>query len=729
MSLANKQGLYLQYYNNRILAQGITPSYYSSTGYASVATYLKPWVLNHPGERALQIWASALWFKNTYGVSMNYAVIANEPQAPLTTAILSEDIKALAPRFAWHGLSMKSQFPEAVTPQTAWNGFITPLQTDTDMWNNVGRVSYHNYGTADPYRSYIKNFAATMGIRTGQTEMNVPNFDDLYNDLTLGGVSYWEVGYSANSTLVPNNGFTTFTPSSYYIRVRQVLHYVRPGATRVSAIPNDTMLTVLSFVKSGAVTTIIDNKNAAAKTVVITGLPAGTYGLSKATAGATFFTESGVQTVGAGGTISVTAPGGASITTLYPRSAGNLPPTIMTWTTNPGYVVSPANTATISVAASDPEAGPLTYTWTVFAKPAGSNPIIATPTATTSSVSGLTVPGLYSFNIAVSDGANISNKKVYLTVYGTAPGPVLGSAGFRIAAPYGLVFGNPGDTTHANVELPTSAATVQVGISELANTDFTGRGTWTIVSQPTGGVATISATTYIFVSIRANVTGMTVPGTYVFQCNVTWPGHPDLIQRVICTVHPASMPPVINSITPSPLSPTLPVNTSTLTAVTSDPESDLLRHWWVVKSAPAGAKPTFTHGGRAITDVTGMNVPGSYTFTLRCFDDLHEVTRDVTLTVNPDPNPAGVKNMSGNTALTVYPNPTHKELNIVLADGNAKVSSLTISNMLGQVMNGLSWKADNTGNIRVNVQSLPVGNYMLSVSIGGKIVAQMVTKD
>ncbi len=54
-------------------------------------------------------------------------------------------------------------------------------------------------------------------------------------------------------------------------------------------------------------------------------------------------------------------------------------------------------------------------------------------------------------------------------------------------------------------------------------------------------------TVYIYVSIRAQVSGMTVPGDYVFQVNVTSPGHPDLTTQVICTVNPSSSGPVISS--------------------------------------------------------------------------------------------------------------------------------------------------------------------------------------
>ena len=76
------------------------------------------------------------------------------------------------------------------------------------------------------------------------------------------------------------------------------------------------------------------------------------------------------------------------------------------------------------------------------------------------------------------------------------------------------------------IELPTSSVTLQAGISDLENSDFTGRGTWSLVSEPAGANAGVSSTTYIYVSLRANVTNMTVTGDYIFQINVTNPGNP-----------------------------------------------------------------------------------------------------------------------------------------------------------------------------------------------------------
>jgi hypothetical protein len=622
---------YLVHYQNRISAEGYLPSFYSSPGYPTHASDQKPWIMNHPGERAQQIWASAFYLKTNFGINISYAVIYNEPS--MASTILTDDIKALGPRFIAQGLATEVQYAEAVAPQTDW-GYITPALGDAEMWPYVGRLSYHNYGTADPYRTYLRDFGAAKKLTTAQTEMGNPTFDDLFSDLTLAGVTYWEVAYSSSATLVPNAGLTAFTPSGTYFRLRQLMHYVRPGAVRVGAVSSDPSLHVLAFLENGNITTVIENTSSAAQIINLSGLSPGTYGLSKAVSGATSFQEQGVRAVGADGLLTLTNVAGSSaVTTVYPYAGTNEPPTIEVWGASPGYVVAPTNSATLTVTASDPELAALTYHWSITNQPAGANAVFANSNAATTLVTGLTVAGTYVFNIDVSDGTNTSSRQVYLAVYGTNPPPVLGQTGFRIAAPYGLVFGIPGSVTHATIELPTTSAILQAGIADLANSDFTGRGTWSLVSQPPGANAGVSSTTYIFVSLRANVTNMSVPGDYLFQINVTNPGHPDLTAQILCTINPASSPPVISSITASPASVTLPTNSLQLSAMTSGSTNQPLRHWWAVKAAPAGAKPLFDHQGTTNTMVGNLNLPGSYTFTLRAFDDLHMTTQDKTINV------------------------------------------------------------------------------------------------
>ena len=648
-TLSPQDATNLVYFQNKILAQGIQPNFYSSPGYPTHATDVKPWVMNHPGERAQQIWASALFYKTNCGININDAVIYNEPS--IASTILADDIKALGPRFTAQGLATRVQYAECVAPQTDWN-YITPVMNDADLWPFVGRISYHNYGTADPYRLYLRDYGKGRGLTTAQTEMGNPSFDDLYADLTLAGVTYWEVGYSANVTLVPNAGLTAFTPSSFYIRLRELLHYVRPGAVRIGAMPSDPLFHVLAFSQNGNVTTVIDNTSASTQTANLSGLPAGSYGVSQASAGATFFRELGIRTVGTDGALTITnVTGNSSITTVYPYAGTNQPPTIEVWGASPGFLVAPTNSATLSVIANDAELAALTYHWTVSNQPPGANATFVNANAASTAVNGLTVAGTYIFDVDVSDGANTSSKQVYLIAYASTTPPVLGQSGFRIAAPYGLVFGDPRLTTHANIELPTSSVTLQTGISDLANSDFTGRGTWSILSQPAGANAGISGgTVYIFVSIRANVTNMTVPGDYVFQLVVTNSTSPNLTNQIICTVHPASSAPVISSITATPNGVTLPANAIQLSAITSGSTNQPLRHWWYVKTVPAGAHPQFDHQGATNTTVSNLNLPGNYTFTLRAFDDIHMTTQDKTITVSATP---GAPVISGAVAASV----------------------------------------------------------------------------
>jgi hypothetical protein len=634
-TLTSSEAKYLTYFQNKILAKGYQPNFYSSPTYPTLATLLKPWVLNHPGERAQQIWANSLYFKNTYGININYAVIDNEPGGSFTPTLLADDIKAVSPRLVAQGLATMVQYAECVAPQTDWS-YITPVVNDPDLWPGVGRISYHNYGTADPYRSFLRDFAKAKGLTTAQTEMGDPTFDDLYNDLTLAGVTYWEVGFSGSVTLIPNAGDTAFTPAAKFFRLHQLIHYVRPGAVRIGATPSDPSLRVLAFSQTNGVTAIIENTSSSPQTVNLSGLPPGVYGVSQS-AGQPF-QELGLKTVDASGTLTLTnVMANSGATTVYPYSGPNHAPSILVWGANPGYLVAPTNTAVLSVTAEDAELDPLTYHWSVNSQPSGANALLATPNAATTTVSNLNVAGAYVFNIDVHDPTNTTTRQLYLIAYATNPPPVLWQPGFRLAAPYGLVFGNLPGITHAIVELPTSSATLQVGISDLANSDFTGRGQWSVVSQPAGANVILGSNYYIYVSIRCDISNMTVPGDYLFQLSVTNPGQSNLTAQILCTVNNATSAPVISSITASPSSLTSPTSVTQLSAVTSGSTNQPLRHWWAVTTAPAGAHPLFNHQGTTNTSVSNLVLPGSYTFTLRAFDDLHETTQNKTLTVSATP--------------------------------------------------------------------------------------------
>lgn len=677
---------YMVHFRDRVLAQGFAPSFYSSTNYASLSTNQKPWVQSHPGERAQQIWANAQYWHDHHGLDMNYAVVINEPTAPWTAQVIADVIKALAPRCAERGLITKAQFPECVAPQTSWQ-YITAVRNDTDLWRNVGRVSYHDYGTEDPYRSYIRAFGDSIGLPTAQTERDPANIDNLFDDLVKGGVSYWEVAYTGGSTVNGNAGYTSFSPTRYYYRVRQLLHYVRPGGVRKGAIVSDSLVRVLPFKRNDALTTVVYNTASQTRTVTVEGIPAGRYGVSIAAPSVIAFQELGIRTIGDDHATTVTVPAGNALT-IYPYAGSNLPPTVETWGSTPGVLHAPTSTAQLYITANDPERDSLTYHWSLVSQPAGASAAIANQQSATATASGLTVEGTYVFGVVVGDGAATVSKKVYLIVYTHNQPPTLGFTGFRLASPYGVVLDAPnpgGKPLHTTITLPTSTSILQANISDLENDPITGL--WTIVSQPPGGVAVLDTMTYIYASIRTIVTKMTVPGDYVFQVEIHDTANPPSRCQVICTVLPTNVPPVIATIQATPPTVVFPVHASELSATTTDANNDLLRHWWVVKSAPAGARPLFDHQGRSTTTVSNLMVPGKYTFTLRTFDDISMTTRDVSVQVN---DASGIdargSAMPADDVMDVSPNPATTGSHVCIDVHAGAIVRGEIIDMLGRTV-------------------------------------------
>jgi hypothetical protein len=185
---------------------------------------------------------------------------------------------------------------------------------------------------------------------------------------------------------------------------------------------------------------------------------------------------------------------------------------------------------------------------------------------------------------------------------------------------------------------------------------------------------------------------------------------------------------VINSISANPATVILPQNFSKLSATTSDPQGQLMRHWWVVKSAPAGAKPVFDHQGLANSDVSGLTLPGSYTFTLRAFDDLHMTTKDVTVIVNKASG--GVTNISANDeGVDIYPNPVSDELNVRIGGRSDKLLQISLSNSLGSLVRSETLENGGQDKLNITLRYLPSGVYFLTLQTKNRIIRRKIIKE
>jgi hypothetical protein len=74
--------------------------------------------------------------------------------------------------------------------------------------------------------------------------------------------------------------------------------------------------------------------------------------------------------------------------------------------------------------------------------------------------------------------------------------------------------------------------------------------------------------------------------------------------------------------------------------------------------------------------------------------------------------------------LRVYPNPVHSEVSVV----GQNIVSVTISNLLGQVLDTPEPTVKTGGELSIDISALPVGVYVLEVVYddGGKVVRKIV---
>lgn len=575
-----------------------------------------PWLLHNSGEYAEFACAFLLHLKNVHGMEADYYCILNEAgnNNPFTAAVVGRMIKTLGPKLEVLGLRTTIQFPECINANTSWN-YIQALQDDPDVWRYMGAITYHLYG-GNSARPDIRDFALSKNLPTGQTEYMGLTMDHLYDDLTLGGVSYWEI-YGIGSQFEWH--YNRLARKAMYWSFRQVLHYVRPGAVRVRCSSDDANLRTLAFVKDEQTTVVLIN-GSGSRSVNVQNVPAGTYGICQSVNNAPY-QELGLRTIAGKSSLTVNVPSN-TVMTVYSRAEGNQPPTFTDWRAASDYLAAPASSTTLSASATDPDLDTISFAWSVKEQPTGAGVVISSPNARSTSVSGLTAPGEYSFIVAASDGSDTVSRDVRLTVFSDNQPPLPDDVHNRIPV---------------MLTLPNSSTQLRGYGWDLEGDPLSYR--WSTLSQPEGAKVSLSNAT----TTNCTASNMTVAGDYVFRFEVSDPAH-TVSKELTVPVYPENLSaPFIKSAAASPPSLTLPATSRTLlSATTGDRDGDLISHWWSVKSAPTGARPVFADAGSPQTHVTCLTVPGTYVFTLTVVDRTRYVTGDVTVAVEGRAAPPAV---------------------------------------------------------------------------------------
>ena len=211
------------------------------------------------------------------------------------------------------------------------------------------------------------------------------------------------------------------------------------------------------------------------------------------------------------------------------------------------------------------------------------------------------------------------------------------------------------------ITLPVSSVPLDGSGSTSVNSTITSYA-WSEASGP--NTAVLSAPN----SVATNASGL-IAGTYVFGLNVGNSAGQSSSATTSVTVNPAIVypPPVSNAGANQSI--TLPVSAVTLTGSVSDANAPSVSASWGTGTMPSGGAPVIASPSSPVTNVSGLTVPGTYTFILKANSANGNSSSPVIVTVKPVPK-------SGNAFTSALTN-NNTSVTISYADGTT--SRYTVS--------------------------------------------------
>jgi hypothetical protein len=412
-------------------------------------------------------------------------------------ALLGQVIAAAGARLAAAGFTPDFIAPGTTNMSTA-SLWIDQLWAVTAARPYLKELSYHRYsGVSTAALQAIASKAQAAGVSTSMLEWwdRGNTFHTLHQDLTVGRNSAWEQaaitehsdpGALAISYVNPASpGVATLTSPTKFLR--QYYQHVRRGAVRVGAATTSGALEPLAFRNPDGTFAVVV-KAAAGGAVAVSGLPAGTYGLSYSASSAGSPTSPDLtgshsdQTIAAGQLLTTSIPA-YGVITVFGRT-GSVPTPV------PG---SPSRLRVTSIVGNS-----VTLQWT----PAAVGP--ATGFVLEGGVAPGQTAGALPLGLAPSVTVALPTGSYYLRVR-TAAGAAVSGASNEVMA-------------HVNVALPPSAPTDLRGLAvgdrlHLAWTNtLTGGGPATVQLDVAGA---LSGSLPLGLIDSFGFAGMP-PGTYTF---------------------------------------------------------------------------------------------------------------------------------------------------------------------------------------------------------------------
>jgi O-glycosyl hydrolase len=246
--------------------------------------------------------------KQETGIDVYAISLQNEPRftEPYESCVFNGEalrdlIRAVGKRFAKDGIQTKIFMPEDVGYFDGIKALVQPILADAEAMGYVDIIATHGYAfdgvTAASTDAQTWNAMYQWGAGQGKplwmTETSGFSNDmqgaidlskAMYTALTFGNVSAW-VFWSISSgtldaySLMRSDGLK----SKRYFTSKNVYHYVRPGAWRVSATSgDDSKIYPLAFTNEAdhSETVVLVNDGESARAVTLSGLPdTGSFGL------------------------------------------------------------------------------------------------------------------------------------------------------------------------------------------------------------------------------------------------------------------------------------------------------------------------------------------------------------------------------------------------------------------------------------------------------------------
>ena len=306
---------------------------------------------------------------------------------------------------------------------------------------------------------------------------------------------------------------------------------------------------------------------------------------------------------------------------------------------NDQAITLPANSATFTPTASDPDGVITGYAWTKIAGPAGGN--ITSVNSAATSITGLDL-GIYRYQLKVTDNTNAF---VFDTV--------------QIA----VIRNNQMPVVNAGADLFITIPAISIGLNASAS-DADGSIVsykWSKISGPISFILSSPAES------STNVTGL-FPGVYEFEIEATDDKGAVVkdIVKVTVSLSSVNLPPIANGSTDKTL--VLPTNSTTLYGTASDPDGLVKTCLWTKISGPDAY--VIATPGAPTTIIYNMAV-GVYLFEMAITDNMYAVNRDtVKVTVNPGAvNYLPVLKVGGSKALVMPWNNTSVQGSATDIDG------------------------------------------------------------